>query len=327
MPTVILLDVSLSKTRRTRSSLKGDDNPRLLDLAIHGIHHFLDGLASDSKLEYTALIVFSSLYEVFAKFSRDFESIKRVCTTAVAYDKTCIETALQGVEALVTEEWGVSVPINIVLVTDGSVGSGEGSLKESLLNPKSGNPFPVPFSFPSFLSIICLSPLHSIRENKNLLDKMIRMNYDLGEILAPEGNVDTNSVEQCFKRLLQSRYGKFVGSMTCGHFKCSIQLSPAPCFQPSWGMIMNLYRYNDETIDHPQLKVPTNINVIGFLDMQDISNPPYLSRHLVLPIADSSSSSSTKRSKQEDTGRAPSFCVLLHGSLKIEKMVAVAKLG
>lgn len=46
------------------------------------------------------------------------------------------------------------------MVTDGNTGLGSNSLKESLatLNQRSKVPFPVPFSFPGKLHIVCLTP-------------------------------------------------------------------------------------------------------------------------------------------------------------------------
>lgn len=74
------------------------------------------------------------------------------------HDKTCIETGLCGVNTLVLSDWGSSVPCQVILVTDGSLGAGQMSLKQSLnLNHRSSH-FPLPFPFPGKLHVVCISP-------------------------------------------------------------------------------------------------------------------------------------------------------------------------
>ncbi|CAN7939579.1 unnamed protein product, partial [Ixodes hexagonus] len=99
--------------------------------------------------------------------------------------------------------------------------------------------------------------------------------------------------------------------------------------------------------------------VCGFLDLVDVANPPTLSRHLVLPIPSATTAAATpapspaekglseapcrvsaaedgvakaepaadEEEGSNDEGKQPSFCVLLHGSLKVEGMVALCQLG
>lgn len=111
------------------------------------------------------------------------------------------------------------------------------------------------------------------------------------------------------------------------------------------------------------------LEIVGFIEIGDISSPPVMSRHLVLPIAVNKGSYSSDPLQilcyslplyfmtkcwflllcllseadevgagaademEEDTstnqmaGKSPNFCVLLHGSLKVEGMVALVQLG
>lgn len=55
MPTVILLDVSLSMIRPVAQSENGE-NYTILQLAIHGINSFLDYLSTHLKLEFVSLV-------------------------------------------------------------------------------------------------------------------------------------------------------------------------------------------------------------------------------------------------------------------------------
>lgn len=62
MPTVILLDVSLSMSRPVPTSDATETHTRFT-IATAAINTFLDYLSIHAKLEYVALVSFSSLYE------------------------------------------------------------------------------------------------------------------------------------------------------------------------------------------------------------------------------------------------------------------------
>jgi len=122
MPTVILLDVSLSMCRQFNQK---ESSETIIDVACRNIDKLLDKFSTSCKLEYTSLVVFSSLYEVIIKFTRDYDLLKDALSTITTYDKTCIEAALQGVRTSVIQEWGTSVPVNLILITDGASGTGD----------------------------------------------------------------------------------------------------------------------------------------------------------------------------------------------------------
>ncbi|XP_065672725.1 integrator complex subunit 14 [Hydra vulgaris] len=324
MPTVILLDVSLSMSR----SINTRDKISLIDIAQSNLLYFFDQLSSRCKLEHSSLVVFSSLYEVLVKFTRDYEALKTACLSITTYDKTKIETALFGIEDLVTEEWGSFVPINLIFITDGQCGIGECSLQESLktINQKQKDVhFPIPFSFPCNLSIICLASHNELRATKKYFEQLITMNYEKGELIIPDSLTESN-VQKCFNRLLSLHYNKYEGTLKCGHFESQVTLSPPPSFQNTFTQIVNLYRHPDDEAPIANLKLGAVLNIIGFLDLQSFSNPAYMSRHLVVPIQNENNQNNAGKNK-DSISFQPSFSVLLHGSLKMEKMGAVVKLG
>lgn len=70
-------------------------------------------------------------------------------------------------------------------------------------------------------------------------------------------------------------------------------------------------------------QVSNVIEICGFVDNADIGTPAAISRHLVLPIISNTETSlQTKIEDDEETshddGKVPSFCVLLHGALKVK---------
>ncbi|CAJ0943796.1 unnamed protein product [Ranitomeya imitator] len=160
MPTVVVMDVSLSMTRPV--PVEGTEDFQRKHLAAHGLTMLFEHMATNYKLEFTALVVFSSLWELMVPFTRDYNTLQEALSNIDDYDKTCLESALQGVSSVVQQEWGATIPCQVVLVTDGCLGIGRGSLHNSLssLQQRSeSNRFPLPFPFPSKLYIMCMANL------------------------------------------------------------------------------------------------------------------------------------------------------------------------
>lgn len=100
------------------------------------------------------------MYEVICPFTRDYNSICAKLQAIEECDKTCIETALRGVNNVIMAEWGNATACQVILITDGNPGVGPMSLTESLscLNvAQDVNPFPLPFPYPGKLSVICIA--------------------------------------------------------------------------------------------------------------------------------------------------------------------------
>ena len=72
-------------------------------------------------------------------------------------------------------------------------------------------------------------------------------------------------------------------------------------------------------------QVSNVIEICGFIDNVDIGTPAAISRHLVLPIAGTQENivlenfegMEVDEETLHDDGKIPSFCVLLHGALKV----------
>ncbi|XP_075216602.1 integrator complex subunit 14 isoform X2 [Lycorma delicatula] len=108
MPTVVVLDVSLSMARPITSP-DGETMTRL-QLAVQGINNLLDYFSLYSKLEFVALVTFSSIYEVISPFTRDFDLLKSKISQLEEQDKSCLEPVLQYINSLVLGEWGSATP-------------------------------------------------------------------------------------------------------------------------------------------------------------------------------------------------------------------------
>ncbi|XP_050305476.1 integrator complex subunit 14 [Anthonomus grandis grandis] len=325
MPTVILLDVSLSMTRPVQLS-DGTETTRK-QLAISGINTFLDHLSIHSKLEFIALMAFSSLYEERCPFTRDYSAIKAELKNIEDYDKTCIETAFHGLGQMVLGEWGNNTACQIVLVTDGSTGIGSMSLKDSLATAAQRSPsqpqFPLPFPFPVKLHVVCVAGANEpcVAKAKPLYQRLIDLSGYDGTIQIPENLQTEGNVTALFQKLAEDMYTSFKGTLRCGNLESKIVLSPAPLpFTKTTDFSTQTYNVSDL------------IELCGFIAVADIGSPMAISRHLILPTNTTASQKEANTNEIDltddvDEASTPSFCVLLHGALKVENMAALVTLG
>lgn len=334
MPTVLALDVSLSMCRPIKELGNGDEYSRK-SLAIHGLSTLLNHFTANCRLEFTSLVVFSYLWEQMVQFTRDVELIKQALITVGDYSKTCLEPVLSALNGLVLEEFGGTTPVQVILVTDGSPGVGPGSLKNLLQAWKksaegdSQTVCPLPFQFRGKLNIVCLAnPTDpELKKSLPLYQQLIEMNNGAGEVFVPDGPLTLASVSEMFTKITQKYYSSYKGLLTCGRLKCHITLFPSP--EP----------YNKVSdFENVRSTVSDVLEICGFMDVQDIASPPTVSRHLVLPVAgkqrqintataDTAGDGVKDEEEELDDGRTPSFTVLLHGSLKVESMVAITKVS
>lgn len=328
MPTVIALDVSLSMSRPVALSDSSEEYQRR-HLAVHGINTLLDFISVNAKLEFTSLVSFSYLWERTVAFTRDYDSIKTALNKVELYNKTCVETALAGVSTVIVEEWSNTASCQVILVTDGSTGMGLGSLKSSLQTHAQRDTteakFPLPFPFPSKLHVLCISNPGDadLKAAVPLYQQLVDINGQGGEVLVPEGPLTFKSVQEMFQKFAENNYSPFHALLQCGNLKCPVQLHPRP--EP--------YEQERE-FEFVHREMSDKLEVAGFLEIAEVASPPTVSRHLVLPTStrDRSANTDTEKDGEEEEdaaedGKTPSFAVLLHGSLKVESMVAVTRIG
>ncbi|XP_061917102.1 integrator complex subunit 14 [Entelurus aequoreus] len=329
MPTVVLVDASLSMTRPVCQDSSEEFQRK--NLAVHGLNMLFEHMASNYRLEFTALMAFSSLWELLVPFTRDYNALQDALSGLDDYDKTCVESALNGVNNVVQQEWGSGCPCQVVLVTDGSLGIGKGSLRHSLQtlkHPAEDKKFPLPFPFPAKIFIMCVANTEELNMT-GALDKweeLLCLGGGDGEVFTVEGALCMQGVQAMFGRLIDRAYSPFHAVLHCGNLSSDVQVFPRP--EP---VVV------DEEVEPLPRTVNTDLEIMGFIEIADISSPPVISRHLVLPIAvnkevDDMGTGVTEELEEEVSasqmaGKSPNFCVLLHGSLKVEGMVALVQLG
>ncbi|XP_059049229.1 integrator complex subunit 14 isoform X2 [Achroia grisella] len=331
MPTVLLLDISLSMSRPVPTSDSTENHTRLT-IASSAINTFLDYLSVHAKLEYVALVTYSSLYEVSVPFTRDYDSIRNKLPLLEEGDKTCIETALLGVNQLILSEWGYQTPVQIIIITDGSCGVGAIGRNRII------QALPLPPSYPTRIHILPIVSPHDpcLQQAMPLYQKIVdlatgttnssNLSISRGAIFCPD-QLSVPGAITAMTRLCEQYYQEFWCSLKCGQLEAKVQLFPAPQAALQDGLITSY------TIAH-------QLHVVGFLHQQDLA----ISKHLVIPQAGNASSKESYESKtptkegsstdgsatEEDTSdpsKIPNFCVLLHGALKVESMSAIVQLG
>lgn len=327
MPTVVLLDVSLSMLRRVKTP--DEELVERKHLAIRGLHTFFDYLSSKFKLEFSALLAFSSLWEIVVPFTRDYQSLKNGCITVDTYDKTSFDNGFSGVVGHVIEEWGTSIPCQVILVTDGRTGSGQGSLRDLLDGKRSNNPdqpSPFPIPFPCKIHVVCIATSNELGADLMLFQRLCDSTGFGGSVYVSDAPLSVQSVQNVFMRLAQTHYISYEGFLSCGHLQSKITLSPPPDFTSI------LATSKKSKGQEKNRRLPNELSICGFLDVADIGSPGHMSRHLVIPVPSLSEDGKDKEGGREaakdsdEDGKTPSFCVLLHGSLKVEKMVAIVTL-
>jgi len=266
MPTILLLDVSLSMCRLAKNPTSMDtsssnESIEFKQLANVGIGVLLDYFAQNAQLEYTALLVFSSLWEIRHQFTRHHESIKNGIYDLELYDKSNIVNAVRGVLSLKLRECAQNDSINIVLITDGqlnheSMSDGAREFDESAKD-RADDFHDIPlsdlegqFNFPCKMQIVCLCPpqdpalKYSIPFYKKLITIVDSSTEDCpvvtgtntkdlkqSSVWLPQSDgmdVTIKNVEALFLRLAEVHYKPYHATLSCGHLSSTVLLSPRP---------------------------------------------------------------------------------------------------
>lgn len=133
MPTIIALDTSLSMQRIIPG--RSEENALTYhQLALKGISQLLEHLAATSKLEFAALLTYSSTCELKVDFTRDYDQIKQTVKKVEAGDKVCLMSLMKSVATIFTTNWGTQSQCQVVVFTDCGLGFGATSLKTFLTN-------------------------------------------------------------------------------------------------------------------------------------------------------------------------------------------------
>ena len=269
-------------------------------------------IETNCRLEHVALMTYSSVCETLVTFTRDIDLVRSKLSSVQSQDKSLLEAGLAGVCSLVLEEWGgganSSLNINILIVTDGSMGHGPLSL--SHLANVGPVELKLPLPFPCTMSVICLADKtinYNIKQTKNaynnLFTKLGISNTKASFHSLETGTLSETSTETLFTEVSELHFKQWTGRLMLGaELSVNIQLCPPP---------KSFSKSKDFSVVSRDLS--HNIIIKGYLALSDVASPPVYSRHLVLPLP-----SQDNISEHEDS-KNPNICVFLHGALKVSK--------
>ncbi|KAM7354073.1 integrator complex subunit 14 [Cochliomyia hominivorax] len=308
MPTIIALDTSLSM-QRTIPGRSEENALTYHQLALKGISQLLEHLAATSKLEFAALLTYSSTCELKVDFTRDYDQIKQTVKKVEAGDKLCLMSLMKSVSTIFTTNWGTQSHCQVVVFTDCGLGFGSTSLKTFLQNYV-GKEHEQEFSWVKVLkpvkwNFICLGVhgdayfTRAITVYQQLLD-FTGIKGQLYMTKAPkdiDGN-ESSIIEQqkttlpghkselgrtamfeMIEKLCETNFKPFEVILKCGGYfrlECPVLLWPPP--QPYQGP-----GSDNEKSPTTLLTLANKLEICGYLALTDIGSPSSLSRHLIIP--------------------------------------------
>lgn len=199
----------------------------------------------------------------------------------------------------------------------------------------------LPFSFPGNLFICSLGPEVLRNPLLPVTDENI-VNFNI-HLMQPEVPVSTHSIVQMFNKLSEKQYACWSGNLACGNLSSKVTLSPNPEVSSHYTSMNSCCLFNQfeqysflfqpcfkvTDFDYNTYTVDNNLEVCGFIELKHLGSPAAVSRHLVLPYTPPAFHGKPHSSQRShltlgdgdddapDEGHTPSFCVLLHGALKV----------
>uniref|UniRef100_A0A1I8PBR1 Integrator complex subunit 14 n=1 Tax=Stomoxys calcitrans TaxID=35570 RepID=A0A1I8PBR1_STOCA len=304
MPTIIALDVSLSMIR-TIPGRSEENAITYHQLAVKGISQLLEYLSNLSKLEYVALLTFSSSCELKVDFTRDYDQIKQVVKKVESVDKLCLMTLMKNVGSIFTSNWGTQSQCQVIVFTDCGLGFGSTSLTTFLQN-YIGKEQEADYSWVKALkpvkwNFICLG-VHGdsyFTRALGVYQQMLDLTGIKGQLYMTKAPKDAENADaatseplktaitghkselgrtamfEMIEKLCDANYKPYEVLLKCGGYfrlECPVLLWPPPLpFQPL---------DNDKT---PPLTLSNKLEICGYLPLSDIGSPASLSRHLIIP--------------------------------------------
>eukprot|EP00048_Salpingoeca_helianthica_P008293 m.121045 g.121045 ORF g.121045 m.121045 type:complete len:454 (+) comp14567_c3_seq3:14-1375(+) len=310
MPTLVLVDVSLSMARPARppppvvpgeprapaaGSLVG---PSRLDVAKAAMKRIFNHMALELPCESTSLISYSSECERMFDYvtAQDLLDLSAAAIERLGYkDKTIFDLVImEARKSLAT--FGPDANTQIILLTESS------------------SPLPMgPM-------VSCQYKLHVVHIGARTEASHTHTTSSTHPILIDAASpprhahffysLETGSAssagdgEDPISTMLATHFRGHSGSLSCGALTAAISLLPPPSALAGLELPIDV-KYNDI------------IHILGFVPMSVLGSPPAAARHVVLPPA---------RAMYLNLDQ-PDFRTLLHGGLKTADFAAVVRLG
>ena len=114
----------------------------------------------------------------------------------------------------------------VILITDGCTGIGEGSLDHTLATASHT-------SLPRYgyrLHVACVADAKEpvFTRSEPLFRRLVAEMAIGGEVFIPDGSLCERSVQQMFLGICDKHYVPYTGTLRCGNLRCPVQVFPAP---------------------------------------------------------------------------------------------------
>lgn len=128
----------------------------------------------------------------------------------------------------------------VILITDGCSGAGEGSLGH-IFSATSYTPLPK-YSYRLHVACIVDSKDPAFSRSEHLYRRLVSEAAVGGEVFIPEASLCERSVQQMFVGICEKHYVPFTGTLSCGNLRCPVLLFPAPENYCRLVAVLQIYR-------------------------------------------------------------------------------------
>lgn len=129
----------------------------------------------------------------------------------------------------------------------------------------------LPLPFEHSLHVVLMASASELQESIHLYQELIRLN-GRGTIHSVDGQPSVKNVQNLFLKMAEKCHAPFKVTLSCGNLNSLVQMFPPPNFD-TFDQQSKLQSFWDD------------FKICGFLNTVDVSSPPTISRHLVLPVS------------------------------------------
>ena len=115
------------------------------------------------------------------------------------------------------------VDCQVILITDGCTGIGEGSLSHAF----SAATLPQ-YGYRLYIACIADAKDPTLSRSEPLYRRLVSDAAVTGEVFVPEGSPCEQSIQQMFHTICDKHYVPFTGTLRCGNLQCPVYVFPTP---------------------------------------------------------------------------------------------------
>lgn len=308
----------------TNVSLKNNQIVSRMSLAIHGLNKLIDSCGLKNISGTISFLTFSDVCNVLVKPTLEYEQIKASLKNIAPHGTSNLDCALEQLKS-VQQETRVNHNCTFLLVTydcHTKLTNSEALIEKFLSLPFKPKllVFCIATETDPVLELCLVTFARILSKQENVSIKANHL-YEGGQICVPQcDRLSFEEVEKMFHSIYKIFFAPFTGSIVCGNMSCSVDLFP--------NIPVNF--------DHEEI---STIHICGFFNLDEVSNQPIHTRHIVVPLAESIddfkkriaflnvSNDMTNEELNSLYANQPSLATLLYKSFTSANMVALCQLN